>query len=222
MTDTKESVDSQIREKAESEEGTAFQRPLEPSKDARLVFTDTSEEEAKALKMLLNQSKGTRLVFPNTREDNLLRQQALHQIATANPGNIQEVTASQLAIINSYYQSGLEQSQQSFVWSLIWGGIGLIFLMTAVGVLLFGQPTEVAFASTIGGALLELFAGTYLVLYKHASDQLAVFRASLERTQRLLLANSMCEQLEGEIEKTTRAELIRLMVNSAVNTIENR
>jgi hypothetical protein len=197
MTDTKESVNSQIRDGAESEQFKAFKRPLERSKDVRLVFA-------------------------NTHEDDLLRQRALHQIATANPANIQEVAASQLAIINSYYQSGLEQSQQSFVWSLIWGGIGLIFLMTAVGVLLFGQPTEVAFASTIGGALLELFAGTYLVLYKHASDQLAVFRASLERTQRLLLANSMCEQLEGETEKTTRADLIRLMVNSAVNTIENR
>ncbi len=63
---------------------------------------------------------------------------------------------------------------------------------------------------------MEVFAGTYLYLYKHASDQLAASRASLESTQRLLLANSMCEKLEGEVEQTTRAELIRLMVNSAV------
>ena len=63
---------------------------------------------------------------------------------------------------------------------------------------------------------MEVFAGTYLYLYKHASDQLAAFRASLESTQRLLLANSMCEKLEGEVEQTTRAELIRLMVNSAL------
>jgi hypothetical protein len=63
---------------------------------------------------------------------------------------------------------------------------------------------------------LELFAGTYLYLYKHASDQLAAFRTGLESTQRLLLANSMCEKLEGEVEQTTRAELIHLMVDSAV------
>ncbi len=63
---------------------------------------------------------------------------------------------------------------------------------------------------------MEVFAGTYLYLYKHASDQLAAFRVSLESTQRLLLANSMCEKLEGEIEQKTRAELIQLMVDSAV------
>jgi Na+/proline symporter len=145
-----------------------------------------------------------------------IRQQAIQEVAKADPNNIQEVAASQLSIINSYYQSGLQQSQQSFKWSLIWGGIGLGFLIAAIGFLLWRQPTEVAIASGIGGAIVEVFAGTYLYLYKHASDQLAAFRASLESTQRLLLANSMCEKLEGEVEQTTRAELIRLMVNSAV------
>src|SRR5260370_30704765 len=145
-----------------------------------------------------------------------IRQQAVQDVAKADPNNIQELAASQLSIINSYYQSGLQQSQQSFKWSLIWGGVGLVFLIAAVGFLLFRQPTEVAFASGIGGAFMEVFAGTYLYLYKHASDQLAAFRVSLESTQRLLLANSMCEKLEGEVEQTTRAELIRLMVNSAV------
>lgn len=55
-------------------------------------------------------------------------QNTVEQVAGANPKNIQEVAASQLAIINSYYLNGLEQSQQSFRWSLIWGGIGLVFL----------------------------------------------------------------------------------------------
>src|SRR5258708_23709575 len=149
--------------------------------------------------------------------DFVTRQQAVEEVAKADPNNIQEVAASQLSIINSYYQSGLQQSQQSFKWSLIWGGIGLGFLIAAVGFLLWRQPTEVAIASGIGGAFVELFAGTYLYLYKHASDQLAAFRASLESTQRLLLANSMCEKLEGEVEQTTRSELIRLMVQSAVH-----
>jgi len=148
--------------------------------------------------------------------DEFLRQEAVREVAKADPSNIQEVAASQLAIINSYYQSGLNQSQQSFKWSLIWGGIGLGFLIAAISFLLLRQPTEVAIASGIGGAIVEVFAGTYLYLYKNASDQLAAFRASLESKQRLLLANSMCEKLEGDVEQTTRAELVRLMVNSAV------
>lgn len=151
--------------------------------------------------------------------DFLNRQQAVEEVAKADPDNIQEVAASQLSIINSYYQSGLQQSQQSFRWSLIWGGIGLAFLTAAVSFLLIRQPTEIAIASGIGGALVQVFAGTYLFLYKHASDQLAAFRTSLESTQRLLLANSMCEKLEGEIEQKTRAELILLMVQSATSIL---
>ncbi len=176
------------------------------------------EPEGRALtygKFPLSTSGPVPVTFSIT-SDFVTRQQAVQEVAKADPNNIQEVAASQLSIINSYYQSGLQQSQQSFKWSLIWGGIGLGFLIAAISFLLLRQPTEVAVASGIGGAIVEVFAGTYLYLYKHASDQLAAFRASLESTQRLLLANSMCEKLEGEVEQETRAELIRLMVNSAV------
>jgi TRADD-N domain-containing protein len=144
---------------------------------------------------------------------------AINTVAKADPSNIQEVAASQLRIINSYYQSGLQQSQQSFRWSLIWGGIGLGFLIAAVSFLLFRQPGEVALASGIGGAIVEMFATTYLYLYRHASDQLAAFRTSLEKTQQLLLANSMCENLEGDLKQTTRAELIHQIVIYAVKNV---
>jgi hypothetical protein len=42
--------------------------------------------------------------------DYAIRQQAVEEVAKADPKNIQEVAASQLSIINSYYQSGLQQS----------------------------------------------------------------------------------------------------------------
>ncbi|MBO0794051.1 MAG: helix-turn-helix domain-containing protein [Ktedonobacteraceae bacterium] len=89
-------------------------------------------------------------------------QNAVERVAEANPKNIQEVAAAQAEIINSYYLNGLEQSKKSFFWSLIWGGIGSGFLLVAVSVLLFRQPTEIAYASGIGGVLVEMFAGTYL------------------------------------------------------------
>jgi hypothetical protein len=146
-----------------------------------------------------------------------IQAKAVQEVAKADPSNIQEVAASQLAIINSYYQGGLQQSQRSFHWSLVWGGVGFSLFVVAVGVLLLRQSLSVALTSGIAGAIVEVFAGIYLYLYNHASDQLAVFRTSLESTQRLLLANSMCERLEGDLEQTTRAELIRLMVSSAVN-----
>lgn len=142
-------------------------------------------------------------------------QNAVERVAEANPKNIQEVAAAQAEIINSYYLNGLEQSKKSFFWSLIWGGIGSGFLLVAVSVLLFRQPTEIAYASGIGGVLVEMFAGTYLYLYKHASDQLATYRLALENTQKILLANSMCEGLDTEAKQSARIDLIRLVVTSA-------
>ena len=81
--------------------------------------------------------------------------------------------------------------------------------------LLFRQPTEIAYASGIGGVLVEMFAGTYLYLYKHASDQLATYRLALENMQKILLANSMCEGLDTEAKESARIDLIRLVVTSA-------
>ena len=40
-------------------------------------------------------------------------------VAKANPANIQEVAASQLAISNRYYESALQQSQRSFQSALV-------------------------------------------------------------------------------------------------------
>lgn len=98
---------------------------------------------------------------------------------------------------------------------MIWGGIGSGFLIIAVSVLLLRQPSEIALASGIGGVLVEMFAGTYLYLYKHASDQLSTYRLALENMQKILLANSMCEGLDTGAKQNTRIELIRLVVTSA-------
>lgn len=148
--------------------------------------------------------------------DFAIRQQAVQEVAKADPNNIQEVAASLLSITNSYYESGLHQSKRSFNWSLIWGAVGLGFLIACIGFLLIRQPAEVAVASGAIGAAVGAFASRYQSLYKLASNQLAEFRVSMERTQQLLLANSICEMLEGEVKQTKRAELISRMVESAV------
>jgi hypothetical protein len=62
-----------------------------------------------------------------------------------------------------------------------------------------------------------MFAGTYLYLYKHASDQLATYRLALENMQKILLANSMCEGLDTESKQNARIDLIRLVVTSATH-----
>ncbi len=174
------------------------------------VLSLTDEEQAELSFAAKSSSNNTRSV-----DTVKTLQDAVERVAEANPRNIQEVAAAQAEIINSYYLNGLEQSKKSFFWSLIWGGIGSGFLLVAVSVLLLRQPTEIAYASGIGGVLVEMFAGTYLYLYKHASDQLATYRLALENMQKILLANSMCEGLDTEAKQRARIDLIYLVITSA-------
>jgi len=59
-------------------------------------------------------------------------------------------------------------------------------------------------------------AATYLHMYRSASEQLAKFRPRLESTSYMLLADSMCERLEGGEKQRIRTELIRLIGSFAV------
>lgn len=136
-------------------------------------------------------------------------QEAAIQIAEADPSNIQEVAAGITNLKNNYYLTGLEQSRKSFRASLIFSGIALIFGLLAISVLLLRQPTEVAYASGIGGTFTTLIAGTYLRIYKQATSQLDAFRLSLDGMQSLLLANSICESFDTDTKQKMRIELIR-------------
>jgi len=137
----------------------------------------------------------------------------IEKIAQADPSNIQEIAASQLQIGNSYYINMLRQSQQSFVWALIGGGIGIVFFIVAIFLFVFRQPTNLSYLgpliTALGGAVVEVIAGIMLSLYGRASNQAASYHVRLDRIQRFLVANSACESLEGDIKHTTRAEIIK-------------
>ncbi len=142
--------------------------------------------------------------------------EAVKEVAGADPSNIQQVAASQLAIIGGYYKSVLRQAQQSFLAALIASIIGLSFFIAAVSFLLIKAPESVSIISLISGALVEIIAGLNFYLYGQTSRQFATFHMRLDRTQNFLLANSVCANLqEGETKETSRAELVRIIANAS-------
>ncbi|MEL7225015.1 MAG: hypothetical protein AAGL17_09120 [Cyanobacteria bacterium J06576_12] len=140
----------------------------------------------------------------------------IQEVAEADPGNISQVAASQLEIINSYYQSVLHQAKESFQWALVAAASGLIFFLVAIGFLVNEKSERISNVSLISGALVEVVAGINFYLYSRASNQLSSFHTRLDVTQRFLLANSLCENLEGELKNETRADLVRLIANYKV------
>jgi hypothetical protein len=139
---------------------------------------------------------------------------ALGAVASADPGNIQEVAASQLLLTNNYYRSVLRQARQSFAAAVAAAGAGLIFFAGAVLVLLASDALEAAVISALGGVVVEIISGLNFWLYSYASSQLDAFHLRLERTQHFLLANSVCESLSVNERDRVRARLVEQIASA--------
>jgi hypothetical protein len=94
-----------------------------------------------------------------------------------------------------YYQDVRYQALQSF-WSALGAAIaGLVFFVCATSQAMSDDGRLRSIVSVLAGALSQFIAGVNFYLYFKASRQFASFHICLERTNRFLLANTMCENL---------------------------
>ncbi len=139
---------------------------------------------------------------------------AIATIQKSDPTDFQAISGSKLTLSNSFYNNALRQSQQSFLWALIFAGIGAIFIISTVTLVIVLQPTVatsviIALLGGSGGIGSGAISYATLQLYKQASEQAAACHIRLDRTSDFILANSACEGL-GEPEKQQmRSEIIR-------------
>ena len=138
----------------------------------------------------------------NNIENSLIRD-SIQRIGAADPANVQLIAASQMELLAGYHQIALAQSRRVFFWALVGSGVGLIFFVAAVASAL---PIGITFLS---GATVEIVAGIVFVLYGKATAQLSSLHSRLEVLQRYLLANSICEALDGDERNKARAALIQ-------------
>ena len=136
---------------------------------------------------------------------------SVERLSKAKPGDVQEIAASQIQLLSSYYTLVLDQARRSFRWALIAAGVGFIFFLTSVGTLLAQQPQNMALVSMFSGALIEVISGINFYLYNKSASQLAEFHTRLDLTQRFLLANSVCEGLEGDFKQQARSNLVKMI-----------
>jgi hypothetical protein len=135
--------------------------------------------------------------------------ESVDRLSKAKPEDVQQIATAQIHLLNEYHNVALGQSRKSFNWALVLAAVGFGFFLFAVAVLLFSESRDIAVASVVGGAIVEVVAGVVFYLYGKTSDQLAEFQSRLDRTQRFLLANSVCSAIAGEAGDRTRALLVR-------------
>jgi hypothetical protein len=135
-------------------------------------------------------------------------------VAGLDPAKIQEVAASQVEISERYYHTVLQHAQRLFRWALIAAGTGLIFFLAAVALLVSQRSVNGALISLTSGGVMEALAVLNLCLYGRVFTHFRELHERLDRTQQYLLANSICENLKGDVKQATQIELIRAMMHS--------
>jgi hypothetical protein len=137
--------------------------------------------------------------------------ESIARLGKADPSDVQAIAASQLELLAAYHQIVLAQSSRSFSWALVGSGLGLMFFMAAVAFALVTGITLASIVPLISGAVVEVVAGVVFYLYGQTTSQLSSFHNRLEVLQRYLLANSLCETLEGDERAKARASLIQVI-----------
>ncbi len=146
---------------------------------------------------------------PTTVEFSAKQQAAIERLSNASENDVKEIAVTQLELLSQYYELSLSQAGRSFRIALIASAVGLVFFLGVIAYLLIGTAsTEVTTAGVVGGALSTFISGVNFFLYGKTLDQLNVFQGKLENTQRFMLANSLCENLENGLKQKTRARLI--------------
>ncbi|MGA7933229.1 MAG: hypothetical protein WCA35_06755 [Kovacikia sp.] len=137
-------------------------------------------------------------------------------------------------LIENYYSDVLQQAKWSFISALTASVVAAGFFMGAVcwTMVASGKPqtpqattqtVQPASASPslslIAGVLVEVIAGINFYLYARASRQLAAYHICLERTNRFLLVNALCDDLSEEFKPVMQEKLIEAMINAPMLTI---
>lgn len=133
----------------------------------------------------------------------------LTELAQTAVDNVQQTGATLLAHKDAFYANASRQSKQSFWLAIITGLIGLILIIIAVVIGLSSDKMVVSVISGVSGIFFELLTAFILPLYKQASSQLATFHQSIDDMHRFIIANSVCELLEGDKKQETRATLVQ-------------
>jgi hypothetical protein len=138
----------------------------------------------------------------------------IERLSKAEKSDVLKIAASQIELLSNYHQEVLSQAKKSFLWALIAAGAGFFFFLGTLAFIMSPkneQKTEFAVIGTIGGVMIEVISALNFYLYGKAAIQMAEFQQRLDTTQRFLLANSICEALEGEIKHKARSELVRVI-----------
>ena len=125
--------------------------------------------------------------------------------------------------IKEFYTWSQKQAKASFILavSMCLLGFGLIVLAVLLSVI-SKQQIEVVAISAIGGTIIELVAGTALVVYRNSLSQLNYYHKALHEDERFLSSISLLEKFStNEIQEDILKEIIKSEIEMNLIEIQN-
>lgn len=145
-------------------------------------------------------------------------QKACDAIATSAPGDTHRIASLMQQMSLDYYADVRKQAQQSFASALVAATVGTLFFLYAV--LRAMSSENGVWIGIAAGALVQVISAINFYLYGRAARQFASFHICLERTNRFLLANTLCEQLASPLQDQVRQDLIKIVASAPMLTLD--
>lgn len=143
-------------------------------------------------------------------------QRECEELAKTDAGDTHGIASLLQQMMLDYYADVRKQAQQSFRSALVAAGIGTLFFVYAA---VRQMDTGAATLTVIAGSLVQVISAINFFLYARAAKQFGAFHICLERTNRFLLANTLCENLRSPLKDDVRKELINIVAQAPMLTM---
>lgn len=146
--------------------------------------------------------------------------QKCREVAVTDPGDTQKIASVLTEMSLHYYDDVRKQAERSFSAALTAAAVGTMFFLAAA-VLVMNNRTDKATISLISGSLIQVISGINFYLYGKAGRQFSLFHVCLERMNRFLVANSICENLTCPHKRDEiRADLVRMVGQAPMLSVD--
>lgn len=116
--------------------------------------------------------------------------------------------------IKEFYTWSQKQAKASFILAIAMCIAGFILIAAAIIIsLLFSASTNVSIITGVGGVIVELVAGTALVVYKNSISQLNHYHQALHEDERFLSSATLINKFSND---DARDEMLKEIIRSEI------
>ena len=128
----------------------------------------------------------------------------------ADPTNVLELMSINMKEIKEYYVLSKNMARSSFRLSVSMCLLGFTLIASSIiSVFILDSGLGSALVPAIGGAIVEVVAGTTLIVYKQSLDQLNKYYEALHENERFLSVVNITDKISLEKKDDVYMEIIR-------------